>query len=316
MEFQEPIQSYSGRIREVTIGTGDSAVKVGGESALPCYLFEGELPHQPQIAMEVYDVPPQNWPKTVETALGDVIKDPVLWAKKCQDEFQADLICLQLASTDPNGENRSAEDAAATVKAVAEAVSIPLIILGSGNAEKDAEVLKKAADVTNGKNFLIGPAVEENYKVVSAAALGYGHNVIGQTPNDVNMAKQLNILITQLGVKPEKVVTDTTTGALGYGIEYTYSVIERLELAALQQNDEMAQMPMISDLGKEVWKTKEVKTSLEEEPSWGDPAKRGILWEALTALTLLMAGSNILVMRHPDAVKLVLKMMKKLSIRN
>ncbi|MFQ5574980.1 MAG: acetyl-CoA decarbonylase/synthase complex subunit delta [Terriglobia bacterium] len=316
MAFEEPIQSYSGKLRELVVGSDDDAVRIGGASTLPCYLFEGELPHHPVVAMEVYDRAPEGWPKALMESLGEAVQDPVEWAKRCANEFGADLICLQLASTDPNGDDSSVDDAIKTVRAVADAVEKPLVILGSGHVEKDQEILKKAADATSGRNFLLGPAVDENYKVIGAASLAYGHNLIGQTPNDVNMAKQLNILITQLGLAPEKVAVDPTTGALGYGLEYTYSVIERLQLAALQQNDEMAQMPVISDLGKEVWKTKETKVDESEEPSWGDAEKRGILWEALTAVTLMVAGSNILVMRHPEAVELVLKTMRKLSLRD
>lgn len=313
MDFKAPIESYNGKIREVTIGTGDKAVVAGGENALPYYLFEGEMPHKPVIAMEVYDVPPENWPEAVLEPYKDVINDPAAWALTCQNEYGADLICLQLAGTDPNKENRSAEEAAETVKKVLEAINVPLIVYGCGNLEKDAEVLKSVAEVAQGHNLLIGAAEEDNYKTIAAAAMGFKHNVAGLSPIDVNMAKQLNILMTQLGLEPERLIIDPTTGALGYGMEYCYSVMERLRLAALQQNDSMTQMPMISNLGKEVWRQKEARATVDEEPAWGDPAKRGILWEALTATALLMAGSDILVMRHPEAVKLIRKLMKELE---
>jgi len=312
MAFEAPIEKYQGKIREITIGAGNSHVIIGGENTLPFYLFEGEMLHKPAIAMEVYDAPPENWPAHLLETLGDVINDPALWAKKCQDEYQADLICLQLASTDPNGLNRSPEEAASIVKSVLEAVSIPLMVYGSGNSEKDTQVLKKVAEATQGHGSLLGPAVEDNYKSIAAAALGYQQNVAAQTPNDVNMAKQLNVLITQLGLAPERIVIDPSTGALGYGIEYTYSIIERLKLAALQQDDDMTQMPILSDLGKEVWKTKEAKVTQEEEPRWGDAKKRGILWEAMTAMTLITAGSNLVIMRHPEAVKIVKEAIERL----
>ncbi len=220
---------------------------------------------------------------------------------------------MQLAGTDPNGENRSSEDAVATVKAISDAVSIPLVVYGSGNVEKDAEVLKKVGGAATSESMIIGPAVEENYKPTTAAAMGYNHVVAGNTPIDVNMAKQLNILMTQLGLDAQKIIIDPTTGALGYGLEYSYSVMERLKLAALQQDDKMTQMPMISNLGKEAWRAKEAKIGQDEEPTWGDAKKRGILWEAITAVSLLISGANILIMRHPEAVKLVRKTLEKLE---
>lgn len=314
MAFQAPIEQCSGKIREVTIGAGDGQVTVGGQNALAFHTFEGTMPHKPLIAMEVYDSEPQEWADALRDTLGDVWSDPVAWAKKCQDEFGADLICLQLSSTDPNGLDRSIDEAAETVKAVLDAISIPLVVYGSGNADKDSEVLKKVAEVAQGKNVVIGPAVEDNYKSVAAAALGFSQNVAGETPIDVNMAKQLNILMTNLGLPAEKVLIDPAVGALGYGLEYAYSVIERDRLAALQQNDAMMQMPIIANLGREVWKTKEAKISQDEAPEWGDPAKRGILWEAITAASLLVAGTDILIMRHPEAVSLVKKTMAEFGL--
>lgn len=314
MAFEAPIEKYNGKIREITIGGGNSHITVGGENTLPFYTFEGEMTHRPAIAMEVYDVVPENWPETSSEPFAEVISDPAAWAKKCQDEYGADLICLQLISTDPNGLNRTPEEVAATAKSVVEAVTIPVMVYGSGNAEKDAQVLKKVGEATQGHNFLLGPAVEDNYKSIAAAAMGYQQNIVAQSPNDVNMAKQLNILITQLGLDASRIVIDPSTAALGYGIEYTYSIIERLKLAALQQNDDMTQMPILSDLGKEVWKAKETRTSEEEEPTWGDSRKRGILWEATTAITLALAGANILVMRHPKAVRLVRQAMEELGV--
>ncbi len=305
MGFQPPVEQYSGKIKQVALSEGAGAVTVGGENTLPFYTFEGEMPNRPLIAMEVYDTTPEGWPPALEEALSDVWDDPVKWAKKCQDEYQADAICLQLLGTDPNGLDRSADEASQTVQAVLGAIKVPLIVYGSGNVEKDSEVLKKVGEASEGKAITLGPAVDENYKSVAATAMGFNHTVAGQTPIDVNMAKQLNILMTNLGLQAERILMDPSTGALGYGLEYTYSVIERDKLAALQQNDVMMQMPVICNLGKEVWKTKEAKIGPEDEPSWGDPAKRGILWETLTAVSLLMAGADILIVRHPESAKLV-----------
>jgi acetyl-CoA decarbonylase/synthase complex subunit delta len=221
--------------------------------------------------------------------------------------------CVQLASTDPNGTDTSPEDAAATVRSVVDAVSAPVVVYGSGNADKDAEVLKAVAEAVADVPIGLGPATEDNYKPITAAALGYGHIVIAETPIDVNMAKQLNILITQMGLDADRILIDPSTGAVGYGIEYSYSVMERLRLAALNQDDDMTQMPMICNLGKEAWRAKEARASEEDEPAWGDVEKRGILWEATTAITLATGGADVLIMRHPESVRLARTAIEGLS---
>jgi len=314
MTYKAPVERYAGKINRVEIGTGDAKVVVGGESTMPFYLFEGDMPERPKLAMEVCDQVPRDWARALADVLGDVWDDPVKWTRKCRDEFRADLVCLRLVSTDPNGEDKSPEDAAGVVQEVADAVDIPLIVYGSGNAHKDGEVLKKVAEKLEGRAMVLGPAVEENYKTISAAAIGFGHNVAGETPIDVNMAKQLNILMTNLGQPAEHILIDPSTGALGYGLEYSYSVIERDRLAALQQNDAMMQMPIICDMGREAWKAKEAKAGADEQPSWGDPVKRGVMWESIGVVSLLMAGADIVVVRHPETVMLLRKTMEGLGL--
>ena len=305
MAFETPKIEYTGRIKEVTLGKGDGAVVVGSETAYPFYLFEGEMPHQPKIAMEVYDTPPEEWAEAVLKPFEGVTSDPVAWAKKNVEEYKADMVYLQLISTDPNGLNRPADEAAQTAKKVADAIDVPLIVWGVDNDDKDAEVLRKVAEVCEGKNLIIGPVVEGNYKQVGAGAIGYKHTAIASSPIDINLAKQLNILLGNLGVPDEQIIVDPTTGGLGYGIEYSYSVMERMRMAALTQQDERLQFPLICNLAREVWKTKEAKMTAEEAPNMGDPEKRGILMEGVTAVAVLLAGADILVMRHPAAVKLV-----------
>jgi len=302
MAFQVPTEKYSGKIEEVTLGTGEHAVTIGGSSTLAWHNFEGDIPHQPKIAMEVFDNNPRDWPEAVAKPLADVLDDPVKWALKCQNEWGADIICLQLASTDPNGDDRSPEEASAVAKDVLDAIDIPLIVYGTDSPEKDKKVLEKIATVAAGKNICIGPATETNYKTVAAAAMGFEHNVIALTPCDVNLAKQLNILLSQMGLAKNRIIIDPSTGALGYGLDYTYTIIERLKLAALQQGDEMTRMPVVCNLGIESWKTKESKVDASEEPTWGDRATRGVAWELMTAFSLATAGAELLVMRHPDAV--------------
>ena len=300
-----PKINYTGKIKEVTMGVGSKALTAGGETMYPFYLFEGQMPHPPRIAMEVYDAPPEDWAEAALEPFRDVVQDPVAWAKKCLTAYGAEMICLQLTSTDPNGINRPSDEAAAIVKKVADAVDVPLIIWGCGNDEKDADTLRRVSELCAGKNLIIGPVGEKNYKQIGAGAIGYKHTIIASTPIDVNLAKQLNVLLGNLGVPDAQILVDPTTGGLGYGIEYTYSVMERDRMAALTQQDERLQFPLVCNLAKEVWKTKEAKLSAAEEPRLGDPKKRGILMEAVTAVILLLAGGNVLIMRHPEAISLV-----------
>ena len=313
MSFEMAKINYSGKIKEVTLGKGPRAVTVGGETSYPFHLFEGEMPHPPRIAMEVYDAPPEEWPETALAPFRDVVQDPVAWAKKCVESYGAEMIALQLVSTDPNGLNRPGEEAAKTAKQVASSVDVPVIVWGSGNTDKDAEVLRKVAETCDGMNMVIGPVVEGNYKQVGAGAIGYKHIAAASSPIDINLAKQLNILLGNLGVPDGQILVDPTTGALGYGLEYTYSVMERDRMAALTQQDERLQFPILCNLAKEVWKIKEAKLSQEEAPALGHAEKRGVLLEAMTAVTLLLAGANILIMRHPDAIKLVREMITDLA---
>lgn len=308
MPFEIPKITYTGKIKEVKLGKGPKAVTVGGETAYPFHLFEGEMPHPPRIAMEVYDAAPEDWPEAALEPFNDVVNDPVTWAKKCVESYGAELVALQLVSTDPNGLNRPAEEAVETVKKVASTVDVPVIVWGSGNADKDTEVLRKVAEVCDGMNLVIGPVVESNYKQVGAGAIGYKHTAIASTPIDINLAKQLNILLGNLGVPDEQIIVDPTTGGLGYGIEYTYSVMERDRMAALTQQDERLQFPIICNMAKEVWKATEARIETEETSALGDAKKRGILMEAVTAIMLLLAGADVLVMRHPEAIKSVREM--------
>jgi acetyl-CoA decarbonylase/synthase complex subunit delta len=312
MAFTIPKTTYTGKIKEIVLGKGPKALTVGGEASYPFHLFEGEMPHAPRIAVEVYDTPPDDWPDAALEPYQDVVSDPVAWAKKAADVHGADLIALQLASTDPNGLNRPNEEAAETAKKVAAAVDVPVIVYGSGSPEKDADLLRKVSEACDGRQLIIGPALENNYKQVGAGAIAYKHTVAACTPIDINLAKQLNILLGNLGVPDGQLIVDPTTGGLGYGIEYTYSVMERDRMAALTQQDERLQFPIICNMAKEVWKTKEAKVKTEDAPILGDAAKRGILMEAMTAQLLLLAGADVLVMRHPEAIRLVRQMITDL----
>jgi len=303
--FEIPKQDYSGAIKAVTLGAGDKAVTVGGETSYPFHTFEGEMPNPPKIAMEIWDKDPgDEWAEAAKEPFKDVLGDPVAWAKKVL-EFEPDLLAIQCQSADPNADDAPAAEVADRVKAVVDGVDIPVIVWGTYNHEKDIEVMRAVAEKCQNKNLILGPVEEGDHKQIGAAALGYNHTVSASSPIDVNLAKQLNILLGNLGVKQEKIVIDPTTGGLGYGLEYTYSVMERLRMAALTQEDDKLQLPIICNLAHEVWKTKEAKLSEEEAPELGDAAKRGILMEAVTAVSLALAGADVLIMRHPEAVKLV-----------
>jgi acetyl-CoA decarbonylase/synthase complex subunit delta len=302
MAFAIPRINYTGAIKKLQLGTGPRALEVGGQTSYPFHLFEGELPHPPRIAMEVYDTPPEDWAPAALEPFREVAGDPVAWARKCIGEHGAEMICLQLVSIDPNGLDRPAAEAAATVKQVAQAVEVPLIVWGCANDDKDAEVLRQVAETCEGSSLILGPVVEGNYKQIGAAAIAYKHTVAASSPIDINLCKQLNILLADLGVPDGQIIVDPTTGGLGYGLEYTYSVMERSRMAALTQQDERLQFPLICNLAREVWKVKEVKTPRAEDPKLGDEQKRGILMEAVTATALLLAGADVLVMRHPQAI--------------
>jgi acetyl-CoA decarbonylase/synthase complex subunit delta len=304
MGFEVPKESFSGRVYEVTIGK-DKTVTFGGENTLPFHFFEGEVPHRPLVAYEIQDIPPEDWPETIKEPFKDVFSDPVTWAKHCVDNLGAKAIALRLMGTHPDQKDLGADHAVEVTQKVLETVDVPLIILGSNHVEKDAEVLPKVAEVSKGYNCVIGKAQEANYKTIAAAAMASGHKLIAMSELDINLSKQLNIMLTQMGFEKERIIIDPMCSALGYGIEYTYSVMERIRLAALAQADPIMQPPMVADVGMYVWKIKEVQAPEETLPEWGSLKDRAVLWEAMTATTLMIAGAELAIMRHPEAVALV-----------
>lgn len=314
-------EKWVNRVNELVIGatkeqggTRSRIIKVGGESGLPFMFQEGEMPNRPLVAMEVWDVEPTQWPEALKVPFGNALKDPCEWAKKCVGDFKADLICLALESTNPELRNSSPKEAADTVKKVLKAVSVPLIILGSGDKQKDNAVLPECSQAARGENCLFGVATQDNYKTLTVSCMADGHSIIAESPIDINIAKQVNILITDMGFNPNKIAIHPTTGALGYGMEYVYSIMERGRLAALM-GDKMLSMPFILFVGAEVWKVKEATVSDKEIPAWGDLTRRGPLWEATTSICMLQAGADILVMRHPEAVKGVKDIIEQLKGR-
>ena len=312
MPFAPPKETYSGKVYSVTIGSDPKGVTVGGENVLPFHTFEGSSPNRPAIAYEIQDVPPADWPEDLQKPYKNVSNDPASWAKFCRDDLGAKVVALRLMGTHPDRENRSPEDAAKTVKDVLSAIDVPLIILGSNHAEKDSTVLIAAAEAAKDRNCIIGKAQEANYKTIAAAAMANNHKLIAMSELDINLSKQLNILITQMGFDKERIITDPMCSALGYGLEYTYSVMERIRLAALTQNDATMQQPMLGDVGFYVWKVKEAQASESDVPQWGSREERSIAWEAVTAVSLLVAGAELLIMRHPKAIESVEKVIEEL----
>jgi len=303
----EAKKPWGGRINSVTVGatqagggTRGYTVAVGGSPTLPFLDFEGQTTPA-ALAMEVCDIYPKDWPDLLKEPFGDALEDPVRWAQKCL-EWGADLICLRLTGCHPDHGNRSPGEAAQIVKKVLLGMPAPLIIWGTGNADKDNEVFPAVAEVAVGENCLLGSITGDNYKTLAALCTAYKHKLIAESPCDINMAKQVNILAQDMGYSVENIVIYPTCAALGYGLEYIYSVMERGRLAGLK-GDRMLAQPILCDIGIEAWGVKEARVSEQEVPEWGPPRQRAPLWEAATAVAYLVAGADILILRHPEAVQ-------------
>lgn len=316
-----PKEKWAGKVREVTLGamvaeggTRAKTVTVGGEATLPFLHFDGAIPHSPALAIEVRDRKPDDWSRLLHEAWGDAMNDPVEWARAAE-KAGADLIVLTLSLTTADGKPNTPENARAVVRKVLNATGLPLAVFGPGQAEKDNELIVPVAEEAKGERLLIGVCEDKNYRTIVATAMANGHNVSSKTPMDVNLAKQLVILIHDMGMPMERIIMDPTTGSLAYGIEYGYSVMERLRLAALQ-GDSMTQQPMIVTPGEETWKAKESKVGEGVPESWGDWKKRAVNWETLTATSLIHAGANVVVLRHPESLARVKAMVAGLMTWN
>jgi acetyl-CoA decarbonylase/synthase complex subunit delta len=304
MPVEIPKDKWAGKIRTVTIGatsaeggTRAKSIVVGGDATLPFMHFESPATHSPVIAVEIKSRKADDWSPLLLEAWGDAMNDPATWAKAAE-ATSADAIVLWLTLED------GPDDAVKAVKAVLGATGLPLMVFGPGQAEKDNELLVPVSEATKGEKLVLGICEDKNYRTIVATAMANGHLVSARTPMDVNLSKQLNILISDMGMPHDRIIMDPTTGALGYGIEYGYSVMERLRLAALQ-GDAMTQSPMIVTPGFEAWKTKEAKVGEGVPEAWGDWKERAINWESLTAVSLVESGAAIVVLRHPESIKRV-----------
>jgi acetyl-CoA decarbonylase/synthase complex subunit delta len=309
MPVPEITESFTGSVNRVTLGatkddggTRTSKITVGGAHNVVYGGSTNDAGEKPVIAMDVIDTRPKDWPDILTQSYKDVLDSPGDWAKKCVTEFGADLICIKFDGIHPDKADKDAAHAVKVTEEVLKAVGVPLILWGCGNDEKDNQVMPKVSEAAKGQNCLLGTVKEDNYKSLTAIALADNHHLITEAPLDINIGKQVNILVSDMGFPPEKIVTFQATGALGYGIEYSYSIQERQRLAALGGDKVMA-MPVICDVGYEAWRTKEAK--LADAPGWGDVKDRGPMWEAATAICLLQAGADIIRMRHPRAVATV-----------
>ncbi len=312
MPFTAKSGKFNASIKTVTIGTGDKAITLGGENVLPFYTFDAPIENAPKVGIEITDFGLENEPECIKkyyegcTTLAEI-------AKKAASFEGVDFLCFRMEGGDPNGANKSTEELIAALKEVADAVDLPLVVSGSKNVEKDAELLTKAAEALQGRNAVILPAREENYKTVGAAAgLAYNQVVGAESSVDINLAKQLNVLLTQLGVNASSIAMNVGTATAGYGYEYVASTMQRVKAAALSQNDTQLQMPIITPVASETWAVKESVTSEADIPEWGDQERRGVDMEVQTAAADLACGSNAVILKHPTSIATISKMIKEL----
>jgi len=312
MAFKKAPQKFNAAINTVTIGTGDKAVTLGGENVLPFYTFDAPIENSPKVGVEISDLGLEQEPASIKayyegcTTVAEI-------AKKAAAMEGADFIVLSLDSADPNGMDRAPEECAAVCKEVVEAIDLPLVVVGTKSAEKNAVLFDKVAAALEGKNALILSAQEENYKTVAASAgLAYNQKIGAESSVDINLAKQLNVLISQMGIKNEGIVMNIGSATVGYGFEYVASTMERVKMAALSQDDNMLQMPIITPVASETWNVKESMVSEEDFPEWGPVEERGIDMEIVTASACLASGSNAVILKHPESVATISKMIKEL----
>lgn len=312
MAFKRVPQTFNAKINEVTLGVGDKAVKIGGENTFPLYSFDAPAPNKVAVGFEITDAGvDKTLPEIAKTFEGcDTVVDI---AKKAETIQGVDFIALSLAGADPNGDNKSVEECLALAKDVANAITLPLVVMGCKNVEKDGQLFEKIAEALQGKNVLFVSTKEENYKVVSASAgMAYNQKICAESAVDINLAKQLNVLINQMGVKPENYVMNVGSAAAGYGYEYVASTLDRVKAAALSQNDTMLQMPIVTPIGDEAWGVKEAVVSEEDFPEWGAREDRGVAMEVSSAASCIAGGSNAVILRHPTSVKTISELVASL----
>ena len=313
MPFNQKPQKFNAKINTVTIGSGEKTVSLGGNSTFPFYTFDAPTENTAKVGVEITDMGLEGAAPGIK-AYYEGAETMADIAKKAAAMEGADFVALVLEGGDPNGENKSVDELIAVVKEVADAIDCPLVVEGCKNVEKDAELLPKVAEVLQGRNVLILSEKEENYKAIGAAAgLAYNQIVGAESAVDINLAKQLNVVTTQLGVNAQKIVMNVGSACAGYGYEYVVSTMDRIKGAALSQNDNMLQMPIITPVASETWSVKEASASEADMPEWGSQDERGIDMEIMTAAADLAAGSDAVILRHPQSVATISAMIKALA---
>ena len=313
MAFNPKKQAYNASINAVTLGTGEKSIVVGGENVFPFYTFDAPIANSPKIAIEINDKGMASLQTAGMKAAFEGCATVADMAKKAEEIEGVSAVCLHFESADPNGENMPVEDCVAMAKAVADATALPIIIMGCKNIEKDSEIFSKVSEALQGKNILVLAAREENYKTVGASAgMAYNQKVGAESAVDINLAKQLNVLIGQLGVPAQSVLMNLGSSCAGYGYEYLSSTLDRVKAAALAQNDAQLQMPIVTPVSTETWNVKEAMLSEDEAPEWGSVEERGIEMEITTAAACLTSGSDLVIMKHPAAIATIAKFIDSL----
>ena len=313
MSFVPKKQTYNARINEVVLGVGEKAVTIGGQNVLAFHTFDAEIANAPKIGVELTDAGMDMCTMPGEQKFYEGCATVADMAKRAAAMEGASFICLHLEGADPNGENKSVDECVALAKSVADATDMPLVIMGCKNIEKDTELFNKIAEALSGKNILVLSARDENYKAIGAGAgLAYGQKVGAESAVDINLAKQLNTVMTQLGVNAQSIVMNIGSAAAGYGFEYVASTLDRVKDAALSQSDAMLQMPIITPVSADTWGVKESIMPEADMPEWGSQEERGIEMEIVTAAAVLTSGSDAVIMRHPEAIRTIAAMIGEL----
>ena len=313
MSFVPKTHTYNAHINEVVLGVGDKAVAIGGQNVLAFHTFDGEIANAPKIGVELTDAGMAMCTMPGEQKFYEGCATVADMAKRAAEMEGASFICLHLEGADPNGENKSVDECVELAKSVADATDMPLVVMGCKNIEKDTELFNKIAEALAGKNILVLSARDENYKAIGAGAgLAYGQKVGAESAVDINLAKQLNTVMTQLGVNAQSIVMNIGSAAAGYGFEYVASTLDRVKDAALGQSDAMLQMPIITPVSADTWGVKESIMPEADMPEWGSQEERGIEMEIVTAAAVLASGSDAVIMRHPEAIRAIAKMIDAL----
>ena len=313
MSFVPKKQTYNARINEVVLGVGEKAVTIGGQNVLAFHTFDAEIANAPKIGVELTDAGMAMCTMPGEQKFYEGCATVADMAKRAETMEGASFICLHLEGADPNGENKSVDECVALAKSVADATDMPLVIMGCKNIEKDTELFNKIAEALSGKNILVLSARDENYKAIGAGAgLAYGQKVGAESAVDINLAKQLNTVMTQLGVNAQSIVMNIGSAAAGYGFEYVASTLDRVKDAALSQSDAMLQMPIITPVSADTWGVKESIMPEADMPEWGSQEERGIEMEIVTAAAVLASGSDAVIMRPPEAIRTIAAMIGEL----